>query len=151
GTIAAAGWVNAMLLMALMSLATVPLARAFRARRQPARGDGGEAQCGFAGDRGAAPAEPSPGAADTRTDAPPALRAETARRALRAPACWLFTAGFLVCGCRGSCLTAHRRGVFESCAGPAALAGAWLAIVGACNIAGSIVSGILTQTRSMRR
>lgn len=136
GTIAAAGWVNAMLLMALMSLATVPLARAFRARRQSAGADDVEV-------RG--------GSADARLDAPPPPRAATARQALRDPAYWLLTAGFFVCGFHVSFLTAHMPGVIESCAMPAALAGAWLAIVGACNIAGSILSGILTQTRSMRR
>lgn len=139
GTIAAAGWVNAMLLMALMSLASVPLARAFRMRRQPAdRADGADGADGRSGTSGEPAARPSPGPV-------------TARQALRDPAYWLVTGGFFVCGFHVSFLTAHMPGVIESCAMPAALAGAWLAIVGACNIAGSIVSGILTQTRSMRR
>ena len=134
GTIAAAGWVNAMLLMALMSLATVPLARAFRASRRPGSD---AAPCD-------APILP-------RTAPTPRASTPTARQALRDRAYWLVTAGFFVCGFHVSFLTAHMPGVIESCAMPAALAGAWLAIVGACNIAGSILSGILTQTRSMRR
>ncbi|NLD70404.1 MAG: MFS transporter, partial [Limnobacter sp.] len=71
--------------------------------------------------------------------------------ALRDPGFWLISAGFGVCGFHVGFLTAHMPGVIEACGQPAALAGLWLAIVGACNIAGSIVSGALTQTRSMPR
>ncbi|MCC7120853.1 MAG: hypothetical protein IT493_04775 [Gammaproteobacteria bacterium] len=42
-----------------------------------------------------------------------------------------------------------RRCAISACGLPASLTGAWLAIVGGCNIVGSIVSGMLTQTRSM--
>jgi len=135
GTIAAAGWVNAMLLLALLSLATMPLARAFRRKHG-----------------GADRVESVERIADARPAAlPAATRTASAKAALRDPAYWLVTFGFFVCGFHVSFLTTHMPGVIESCGMPAALAGAWLAIVGACNIVGSIVSGMLTQHRSMRR
>lgn len=121
--IAAAGWMNAMLLMAALTLATMPLAAAFRARRA----------------HPASAAHPNTAAS----------RAAIRRAAMRDPRYWLVTAGLFTCGFHVSFLTAHMPGVIDACGMPAALAGAWLAIVGACNIAGSIVSGILMQTRSM--
>lgn len=137
--IAAAGWMNAMLLLAALTLATMPLARAFRARRAGA----------------GAPGRPEPAAAGHA--APPAAaaillpaqRAAARGAAMRDPRYWLVTAGFFTCGFHVSFLTTHMPGVIEACGMPPSLAGAWLAIVGGCNIAGSIVSGMLIQKRSM--
>jgi len=142
GAIAAAGWMNAMLLMAVVTIAALPLARAFRAKRAGAvpasRGD-------VHGHSGAAIAgSPAVGAGVAA-----ASRAAVRRAAMRDPRYWLVTAGFFVCGFHVSFLTTHMPGVIEACGMPASLAGAWLAIVGACNIVGSIVSGMLTQKRSM--
>jgi MFS family permease len=140
GAIAAAGWVNAMLLLAVLALATIPLARAFRRKR-----DGGGRGGGEQGETRERIADARPAAQPTAT------RTASAKAALRDPAYWLVTFGFFVCGFHVSFLTTHMPGVIESCGMPAALAGAWLAIVGACNIVGSIVSGMLSQRRSMRR
>lgn len=136
GAIAATGWMNAMLLMAILTIATMPLARAFRSRRRgvepgAAAGAASNAAC-------AAPARPTP-----------AARAAARRAAMRDPRYWLVTAGFSVCGFHVSFLTTHMPGVIESCGMPASFAGAWIAIVGGCNIVGSIVSGALIQKRSM--
>ncbi len=65
-----------------------------------------------------------------------------ARTALRDPSFWYVTAGFFVCGFHISFLTTHMPGVLES--------GLWLAIVGGCNIAGSLASGWLMQRVPMR-
>ena len=70
---------------------------------------------------------------------------------MRDPGLWLIGAGFGVCGFHVGYLSVHMPGVVQACGQPAALAGAGLAIVGACNIVGSIVSGTLTQSRSMPR
>ncbi len=121
--IAAAGWMNALLLMAALTLATMPLAAAFRARR--------------------------PKGGPVPVSSPAGAGAAVRRAALRDRRYWLVVAGFFACGFHVSFLTTHMPGVIDACGMPAALAGAWLAIVGACNIAGSIVSGMLTQTRSM--
>jgi MFS family permease len=123
--IAMTGWMNAMLLGALLTLAAMPLARAFRAR---------------GGGIGATPAT---------LPAPAAPRAAVRRAAMRDPRFWLVTAGFFVCGFHVSFMTTHMPGVIEACGLPASLAGTWIAIVGGCNIAGSLVSGMMIQKRSM--
>lgn len=125
--IAAAGWMNAMLLGALLTLAVIPLARAFRA----------------SGSREGAPS------ATFRAPASRASRAAVRRAALRDPRYWLVTAGFSACGFHVSFLTTHMPGVIELCGMSASLAGTWLAIVGGCNIVGSLVSGMLIQRYSM--
>lgn len=71
------------------------------------------------------------------------------RAALRDPYYWLVTAGFSACGFHVSFMTTHMPGVIEACGLPASLAGTWIAIVGGCNIVGSLVSGMLIQRRSM--
>jgi len=125
GAIAMTGWMNAMLLGALLTLAAVPLARAFRAR---------------GGGVGAAPAA---------TPAPAGSRAALRRLALRDPRYWLLTTGFLVCGFHVGFLTTHMPGVIELCGLPVSMAGTWIAIVGGCNIVGSLVAGLMIQKRSM--
>jgi predicted MFS family arabinose efflux permease len=126
GAIAAVGWIGAMLMMAVMTFAVVPLARAFR---------------------GEATAQPAQAG---RADEAARMRLATARRAaLRDPLYWAVSGGFAICGFHVGFLTTHVPGVIESCGLPATLAGTWIAIVGACNIVGSLVSGVLTQTRSM--
>ena len=131
GTIAAAGWVVAIVAMAAMTLAAAPLARVFRD-----------------GPSSSAP-HPAPAAGSAAASAAIAERARARRAALRDPHYWALVGGFSICGFHVGFLTAHVPGVLQSCGLPAALAGAWIAIVGGCNIAGSIVSGALTQRRSM--
>jgi predicted MFS family arabinose efflux permease len=63
---------------------------------------------------------------------------------------WLITAGFFVCGFHVTFLTTHMPGVVELCGFSPTFAGVWLAIIGACNIAGSIGSGWLMQRVSMK-
>ena len=72
------------------------------------------------------------------------------RRALRDRNYWMLTAGFFVCGFHVSFLTTHMPGVIELCGLPAGLSGLWLAVVGACNIASSIISGQLMQRMPMK-
>src|SRR5690606_10216064 len=131
GAIAAAGWIAAMLLMAVMTLAVAPLARAFRGGHPPAS------------------ANPAAAAGSAAAPSAAGIRSGAWRTALRDPLYWMLSGGFAICGFHVGFLMAHVPGVIQSCGMPATLAGLWIAIVGGCNIVGSIVSGVLTQTRSM--
>jgi predicted MFS family arabinose efflux permease len=116
-TIAAFGWQAAMFGLAASALLVVPLARTFRAG-------------------------PERGGATADLDAGPVV---TLRTALAHRSYWLVSAGFFVCGFHVSFLTTHMPGVIDLCGLPAGLSGAWLAVVGACNIASSLGAGYLMQ------
>ncbi len=119
--IAAFGWQAALLVFAATLLAVAPLSRVFRAH--PAAG-------------------PDTG--------PNAARATSAAGALRDPSYWYVTAGFFVCGFHVSFLTTHMPGVIEMCGLPPTFSGLWLAVVGACNIVGSLGAGWLMQRLPMK-
>jgi MFS family permease len=123
--ISAAGWIPAILGLALLSLAALPVAAVFRERRRAARPAAASAQ--------ARPPMPDPAAG-------PALGA-----ALRNPAYWLLTAGFTACGFHVGFLFAHMPNVIALCGLPAATAGVWLALLAVCNIFGSVASGLLVR------
>jgi predicted MFS family arabinose efflux permease len=120
--IAAFGWQAALTGLAVAVLLVVPLARTFRS--------------------GPVSGATTPGAGDSPTVA---LRTAFADRSY-----WLVTAGFFVCGFHVSFLTTHMPGVIELCGLPAGLAGAWLAVVGACNIASSLGAGHLMHRMPMK-
>jgi MFS family permease len=124
--IAAYGWVNAMYGLAVVALATVPLALLFRrpAAMTPAKA--------------AAPAAAGPGMRKALHDA------------LRAPSYWYLMAGFFVCGFHIAFLITHMPGVIELCGLPPALAGTSIAIIGLFNIAGSILAGMAVQRWPMK-
>ena len=121
-TIAAFGWQAAVFGLAACALLVVPLARTFRSGPGLASG-----------------AHPH--------DAGPvvALRSAFANRNY-----WLVTAGFFVCGFHVSFLTTHMPGVIDLCGLPAGLSGAWLAVVGGCNIVSSLGAGYLMQRLPMK-
>jgi len=121
-TIAAFGWQAAVFGLAASALLVAPLARTFRA---------GPALAGDAHARDAGPVV--------------ALRSAFANRSY-----WLLTAGFFVCGFHVSFLTTHMPGVIDLCGLPAGLSGAWLAVVGACNVASSLGAGYLMQRMPMK-
>jgi MFS family permease len=120
-TIASAGWHAALWVTAAIALLALPLSLVFR---RPA-GTG---------------AEPAPavvaGGAGTRPQG---------ASALRQPAFWLIGGGFAVCGFHMSFLTMHMPGFIERCGLPSSLAGAWLALLGVTNIAGSLAIGVLLK------
>lgn len=55
---------------------------------------------------------------------------------------WRVAASFGVCGFHIAFLAVHMPGVIERCGLPASLAGTWIAVAGAANIAGSIAIGL---------
>jgi len=107
------GWMVAMGALAALSLAALPLARMFA--RAP----------------GAAAA-----AAASRAAATPV------RETLREARFWIISGAFGICGFHVGFLATHMPGVIERCGLPPALAGTWLAVSGAANIAGSILIGV---------
>jgi predicted MFS family arabinose efflux permease len=60
---------------------------------------------------------------------------------------WRLAASFGVCGFHIAFLTVHMPGVIERCGLPASLAGTWIAVSGAANIAGSIAIGFALKRR----
>jgi predicted MFS family arabinose efflux permease len=61
---------------------------------------------------------------------------------LREPRFWRVALSFGVCGFHVGFLGVHMPGVIERCGQPAALAGAWIGVAGAANIAGSLAVGM---------
>ena len=120
--IALAGWVSAVLALAALSLAALPLALAFRRPAAPAATRHAVAQ---------------PGA--------------TLRVALASPRYWIINATFFVCGLHVFFLVTHLPGVIELCGLPSRVSGAALAALGLFNIAGSIGAGFVIQRYSMKR
>ena len=60
---------------------------------------------------------------------------------------WRVAASFGVCGFHVAFLNVHMPGVIERCGLPASLAGTWIAVSGAANIAGSILVGLALRHR----
>lgn len=78
-----------------------------------------------------------------RTAAPRPLRAsQPVADVLREWRFWRVAASFGVCGFHIAFLAVHMPGVIERCGMPASIAGTWIAIAGAANIAGSIAIGL---------
>ncbi len=121
--IASAGWIPAILGIALLSLLALPFAAVFRERRRQAR-----------------PSSATARVAPDADAAGPALGT-----ALRSPRYWLLTAGFTACGFHVGFLFAHMPNVIALCGLPAATSGVWLALLGLCNIVGSLLSGLLVR------
>lgn len=106
------GWITALLALAALSLSALALARALR--------------------RDA-----------TSITSSTARSASTAPigDALRQRRFWCVAASFGACGLHVGFMSVHMPGVIERCGLPASLAGAWLAVAGAANIAGSVAVG----------
>jgi predicted MFS family arabinose efflux permease len=67
--------------------------------------------------------------------------------ALRQWSFWRVALSFGVCGFHIAFLNVHMPGVIERCGLPASLAGTWIAVSGAANIAGSILVGFALKRR----
>lgn len=111
--ISAMGWMGAMWSMAIITLFTLPLARALRGA-------------------------PKPAAAEGTKDA--GIKAAV-RDALKDPSYLLLHAGFFTCGFHIAFLVTHLPGEVALCGLPANVASWSLAIIGLANIVGSLAAG----------
>jgi MFS family permease len=134
GLILAIGWANAFYALALIALATLPLALPLLRKSAPPA---------------AAEQVRSDAATSAPAAAPPGMRAAL-RTAARDPSYWYLNIGFFVCGFHIAFLLTHMPGVIEICGLPATLAGTSLAVIGLFNIVGSIGSGIIVQRFRMK-
>ena len=121
GTISLAGWHTAWFGLALLALVCLPLAMPFRRHRLEAAERAPEAEGADVGE------------------------------ALTHPMFWCIAGGFFVCGFHVAFLISHMPGVIALCGLPASVSGWWIAIVGLCNIIGSIAAGTMIRRGSMRQ
>lgn len=121
--ISAAGWARAMVLMAVVSLLTLPLAWPLRRR---------------AGDH--APST------DTGDDG---LRAQL-RVASREPSYWYLHLGFFTCGLHIAFLVTHLPGEIALCGLSPTVSSTSIALIGLFNVAGSLMMGYLGQRHRMK-
>jgi MFS family permease len=122
--IGAAGWVHAMLTMAVATLLTIPLAWPMRGKPDAA----GHVSAG------------APGLT---------LRGQL-REALRDPSYLYLHAGFFTCGFHIAFLVTHLPGEVALCNLPAGVSGTTLGLIGLFNIAGSLAAGALATRYRMK-
>ncbi len=125
GLIAAAGWVQAMLVMAAATLATIPLAWPLRGRPVSSNVGSGPLAGGI-----------------TLTG--------QLRVALRDRSYLYLHAGFFTCGFHIAFLVTHLPGEVALCGLPAAVSGRALGLIGLFNIAGSLIAGALATRYRMK-
>ncbi|MEX2519477.1 MAG: MFS transporter [Paracoccaceae bacterium] len=126
--IAATGWIAAMLMLAVSTLMTIPLAWTLRNRKT-------------------APAPATPAAAAI---APGIGMGRQIRQAYRDPSYLYLNLGFFTCGFHVAFLVTHLPGEVQICGLSASVASASLALIGLFNIAGSLAAGILGQKYRMK-
>ncbi|OWW22445.1 MFS transporter [Noviherbaspirillum denitrificans] len=119
-----AGWVAAMLTMAVTTLLTIPLAWPLRRRSAPA-------------------------AQATNDPAHIGLKQQL-KIALRDPSYLLLHAGFFTCGFHIAFLVTHLPGEVALCSLPAGVSATSLALIGLFNIAGSLSAGVLSSRMRMK-
>jgi MFS family permease len=122
--IGAAGWVQAMIVMAATTLLTIPLA-------WPMRGK-------------------PPGSGTVSSGAPGITLTDQLRQALRDRSYLCLHAGFLTCGFHIAFLVTHLPGEVALCGLPAGVSGATLGLIGLFNIAGSLAAGALATRYRMK-
>jgi predicted MFS family arabinose efflux permease len=123
-TIAASGWVTAMVALAATTLLTLPLAWPLRGKPPQAAAAGG--------------AQDEPGLG------------RQVRTALRDKSYLCLHAGFFTCGFHIAFLATHLPGEVALCGLPAGVAATSLGLIGLFNIAGSLTAGALGQRYRMK-
>jgi MFS family permease len=122
--IGAAGWVQAMLVMAASTLLTIPLALPMRGK--------------------------PPAATTTGSGAPAITLTAQVRQALRDPSYLCLHAGFFTCGFHIAFLVTHLPGEVALCGLPAGVSGTTLGLIGLFNIGGSLAAGTLATRYRMK-
>lgn len=135
--IAGAGWVAAMLTMAVTTLLTIPLALGMRGKKASAP---------------AAPAAPgaAPAAAPAVPPAPGITLTEQLRQAMRDRSYLCLHLGFFTCGFHIAFLVTHLPQEVALCGLPAGVSATALALIGLFNIAGSLAAGALASRYRMK-
>lgn len=121
--IAGFGWQGALFVMAAAALLIVPLALPLNDRPTPL------------------PATPTGRAAAAAEE----TAGQTLRRAFRSTSFWCLFFGFFVCGLHVSFLAVHLPGFVASCHLPSYVGAGAISLIGLFNVAGSLISGELTQ------
>jgi MFS family permease len=128
--ISSAGWIVAMLAMAVTTLLTIPLAWPLR--------------------RGAGLAPAAPGAAAKPAEAPGIGLGQQIKVALRDRSYLCLHAGFFTCGFHIAFLVTHLPGEVALCGLPAGVSATALGLIGLFNIAGSLTIGALSTRYRMK-
>jgi MFS family permease len=129
--ISTAGWIAAMLTMAVTTLLTIPLAWPLRKRPAAAASSIAASTAGLA--------------------ATPALGlGRQVKIALRDPSYLCLHAGFFTCGFHIAFLVTHLPGEVALCSLPAGVSATALALIGLFNIAGSLTAGMLSSRYRMK-
>ncbi len=140
--IALAGWVNAMFVLAALSLLTLPLALKLRVKKEAATEDTTGASTGNAA-----------GAASTAAAGREAhgltLRRQL-RIAVRDRSYLLLHAGFFTCGFHIAFLVTHLPGEIALCGLSTTVSGISIALIGLANIGGSLAAGALGSRYRMK-
>ena len=118
-----AGWVAAMLTMAVTTLLTIPLAWPLRRQNAPVM--------------------------QTASDPSHIGLKQQLKIAMRDPSYLLLHAGFFTCGFHIAFLVTHLPGEVALCSLPAAVSATALALIGLFNIAGSLAAGALSSRMRM--
>lgn len=130
--ITSAGWISAMLTMAVASLLTIPLAWPLR-KRTPAE-----------------PLRPSSEPLRAVASQPAIGLGEQIRLAARDPSYLFLHAGFFTCGFHIAFLVTHLPGEVALCGLTGRVSATVLALIGLFNIAGSLSAGILASRYRMK-
>jgi MFS family permease len=130
--ISSAGWIAAMLTMAVTTLLTIPLAWPLRKKTPPAKPAGASAPAVVA-------------------DAVPEMGlGRQIRIAMRDPSYLCLHAGFFTCGFHIAFLVTHLPGEVALCGLAAGVSATALALIGLFNVAGSLTAGYLSSRYRMK-
>lgn len=141
--IALAGWVNAMFVLAALSLLTLPLAWKLGPRKD------GQASPPASGAEPASAAAPLAAASAATAAGGISLRSQLAI-ALKDRSYLLLHAGFFTCGFHIAFLVTHLPGEIALCGLSTSVSGISLALIGLANIAGSLGAGALGSRFRMK-
>jgi MFS family permease len=144
--IALAGWVNALFVLAFLSLLTLPLA--LKLRRRPAAAPP-EASAAVGAPTAAASAGTSEPAKAPTADPRMTLRRQVAI-AVRDRSYLLLNLGFFTCGFHIAFLVTHLPGEIALCGLSSSVSGISIALIGLANIAGSLGAGALGSRYRMK-
>jgi MFS family permease len=147
--IALAGWVNAMFVLAALSLLTLPLALKLRARKREHGPDANPEGADAAGALASRGTGKSSSATSNAVAGGITLRQQVAV-AMKDRSYLLLHAGFFTCGFHIAFLVTHLPGEIALCGLATSVSGISIALIGLANIAGSLGAGALGSRYRMK-